>query len=225
MAGPYYIASYVPERHLLLRRNPNYHGPRPAEMREIDIDLAVASTRAVAAVESGSADYTSNVPFDRVGTLERDYGPDSDAGRAGRQRYFSSPAPILNVFVMNTRRSLFAGTRMRRALNFALDRRALAREVPADRVTAPGRPTDQFIPPGLPGFQDATIYPLGGPDLERARRLAGDRRHRAVLYACSRPACAKQAGIARRNLAEIGIDVDVKLFPFAEFFRRLAAPR
>ena len=29
MAGPYYIASYAPERHLLLRRNPNYHGPRP----------------------------------------------------------------------------------------------------------------------------------------------------------------------------------------------------
>jgi peptide/nickel transport system substrate-binding protein len=224
MAGPYYIASYVPERHLLLRRNPNYRGPRPAEMREIDINLAVASTRAVAAVERGRADYTSNVPFDRVGTLERDYGTDSDAERAGRQRYFSSPEPILNAFVMNTRRSLFAGTRMRRALNFALDRRALAREVPADRVTAPGRPTDQFIPPGLPGFQDATIYPLGGPDLERARRLAGDRRRQAVLYACSRPACAKHAGIARRNLAEIGIDVDVKLFPFGEFFGRLARP-
>jgi peptide/nickel transport system substrate-binding protein len=224
MAGPYYIASYVPERHLLLRRNPNYHGPRPAEMREIEIDLAVASTRAAAAVERGSADYTSSVPFDRVGALERDYGPDSDAGRAGRQRYFSGPAPILNVFVMNTRRPLFAGTRMRRALNFALDRRALAREVFADRVTAPGRPTDQFIPPGLPGFQDAKIYPLGGPDLERARRLAGDRRSQAVLYACSRPACAAQAGIARRNLAEIGIDVDVKLFPLGEMFRRLQLP-
>ena len=78
---------------------------------------------------------------------------------------------------------------------------------------APGRPTDQFIPPGLPGFQDAKIYPLGGPDLERARRLAGERRRQAVLYACSSPGMRRDAGIARRNLAEIGIDVDVKLFP------------
>ena len=26
-AGPYYVASYVPNRDLVLRRNPNYHGP------------------------------------------------------------------------------------------------------------------------------------------------------------------------------------------------------
>ncbi len=221
MAGPYYFASYVPERHLLLRRNPNYHGPRPAEMREIDIDLAAASTRAVPAVESGRADYTSSVPLDRVGTLERDYGPDSDVGRAGRQRYFSSPAPSLQAFAMNTRRPLFARTRMRRAVNFALDRPALARVLFADRVVGPGRPTDQFTPPGLPGFHDATIYPLGGPDLERARRLAGDRRRPAVLYTCKHPACVRQAAIARRNLAAIGIDVEVKTFPLFELFRRI----
>ena len=88
----------------------------------------------------------------------------------------------------------------------------------------PGRPTDQFIPPGLPGFRDAGIYSLGGPDLERARRLAGNRRRRAVLYTCNHPACLEQARVTRRNLAAIGIDVEVKHFAIPEMFGRLQTP-
>ena len=49
-AGPYYIASYVPGRRLLLRRNPHYRGDRPARLREIDFDLDVGAARAEAAV-------------------------------------------------------------------------------------------------------------------------------------------------------------------------------
>ena len=119
----------------------------------------------------------------------------------------------MHSFVLNTRRPLFARKRMRQAVNFALDRRALAHRVFGGDPGAPGRPTDQFIPPGLPGFRDAAIYPLGGPDLERARRLAGDRRRRAVLYTCNLRACVEQARVARRNLAAIGIDLDVKQLP------------
>ena len=75
--------------------------------------------------------------------------------------------------------------RLRRAVNFAIDRRALAANTGVGEV---GRPTDQHIPPGLPGFEDAAIYPLGGPDLPAARRLAGSERRRAVLYTCDFPA-------------------------------------
>ena len=46
MAGPYYIASSTPERRLVLRRNPNYGGRRPARFEEIEIDLDVAAARA-----------------------------------------------------------------------------------------------------------------------------------------------------------------------------------
>jgi ABC-type transport system substrate-binding protein/class 3 adenylate cyclase len=224
MAGPYYIASYAPQRRLLLRRNPNYHGPRHARMREIDINLDVTTARALAAVESGRADYVSRVPVDRVAELDRRYGPESDAGRAGHQRYFSTPLASLHSFVMNSHRPLFAGTRMRRALNLALDRRALARVVLQGPLGGPGRPTDQFIPPGLPGFHDVAIYPLGGPDVEQARRLAGNRRRHAVLYTCIVPVCVEQGREIRRNLAAIGVDVEVKNFPWTEMVRRILRP-
>ena len=37
-AGPYYVASYSPEQGAVLKRNPNYHGPRPHGLDEIDYD-------------------------------------------------------------------------------------------------------------------------------------------------------------------------------------------
>ena len=224
MAGPYAIASYTPKRRLVLRRNPNYGGTRPARFREIEVDLDVPAARAVAAVEAGRADYVSAVPPEQVPSLERRYGPDSRAARAGGQRYFSSPEAVVHYFALNTRRPLFARTRLRQAVNEALDRRALAHRVFGGDPGAPGRPTDQFIPPGLPGFRDAAIYPLGGPDLERARRLAGDRRRRAVLYTCNERACVEQARAARRSLAAIGIDLAVKQFPGEELISRVQRP-
>ena len=128
MAGPYYIASYVPERHLLLRRNPNYGGQRPRGMREIDIDLDVSLHARGDARSKPAAPTTPAASRSTVSPRSNgDHGPDSAAAQAGRQRYFSGPAPVTALFVMNTRRPLFAGTRMRRAVNFALDRRALAR--------------------------------------------------------------------------------------------------
>jgi YVTN family beta-propeller protein len=225
MAGPYYIASYVPKRRLVLRRNPNYGGTRSAKFREIDMDLEhVAPQRAVAAVEAGRADYVSTVPPDSIAALDRRYGARSGSAQAGRQRYFSGTAPALHYFALNTRRPLFASRRLRQAVNAALDRRALARRVQYGRLGGPGRPTDQFIPPGQPGFRDAAIYPLGGPDLPRARRLAGRQPRRAALYTCNLPHCLEHGRVLRTNLAAIGIDVVIRNFSLGQMFKRLGRP-
>ena len=149
-AGPYYYAEYLPGRRLLLKRNPGYHGPRQARMRAIDIELDVGRTRAVAAVDGGRADYLGSVPVERVAGLDRDYGAHSDAARAGRQRYFSGPFPVLNAFVLNTGRPLFARKRMRRAVNFALDRRALARLFGGSRLPTPVVPRTSSSRPICP---------------------------------------------------------------------------
>jgi ABC-type transport system substrate-binding protein len=106
---------------------------------------------------------------------------------------------------------------MRRAVNYAIDRRRFAR-VGGDR------PTDQQIPPGWPGFRDATIYPLGGPDLVTARRLAGSGPRRGVLYTCNFPECLERAEIVRENLAAIGIELEVRRFSMGEMFARVRKP-
>jgi ABC-type oligopeptide transport system substrate-binding subunit len=149
------------------------------------------------------------------------YGARSEAARAGRQQLFTQPSLSVYSFVFNTRRGPFTDARLRRAVSFAMDRRALAAHT---GLGESGRPTDQFIPPGLPGFEDAAVYPLGGPDLASARRLAGHRRRHAVLYTCNLPGCTAHGQIMRSNLRAIGIDLDVRQFPKGEMFRRASNP-
>ena len=223
--GPYYIAFHAPNRELVLRRNPFYHGPRPRRSAEIDYRFGSGPEANSALVESGRADYAnatigdqhfaSSVSAATKARLAQRYGPGSPAARAGRQRYFSNRTITKQYLLLNSRRPLFATARMRRAVNFAVDRSALA-------ATAgqgfSGLPTDQYLPAGMPGYRDADIYPLGRPNLARARRLAGHGRHHAVMYTCNRPACARVAEIVRADLRRIGIDVAIKPFALVPMF-------
>ena len=104
---------------------------------------------------------------------------------------------------------------MRRAVNFAVDRPALARNALAGFASVP---TDQYLPPGTPGFHDADIYPLGGADPVRARALAGAHRGHAVMYTCSTAACRSVGQTVKSDLRAIGITVEVKQFPYALMF-------
>ena len=226
-AGPYYIASHAPDRDLALLRNPYYRGPRPRRPAEIEYRFGLTPDRAAAVVESGRADYAnaaigdphvaaSVTPALRTRLRQR-YGTGSTAARANRQRYFVDRTLALQYLLLNSRRALFASERMRRAVNFAIDRRALA------ATAGPGffgLPTDQYLPTGLPGFRDADIYPLGGPEAHRARSLAGGRRRHAVMYTCNKPACLNGAEIVKADLRVIGIDVETRQFPILELFRR-----
>jgi peptide/nickel transport system substrate-binding protein len=182
----------------------------------------------VAAIEAGRADFLELHPPGDPGVsaaverrLADRYGPRSTAARAGRQQLFTQPEPNIYYFAFNTRRGPFADPRLRRAVNFAIDRRALALHTGLGEL---GRPTDQYITPGLPGFEDAAIYPLGGPDLQTARRLAGSTRRQAVLYTCDLPGCSRHGQILKSNLSAIGIELQVREFPIPEHFERLARP-
>jgi YVTN family beta-propeller protein len=225
-AGPYYVSSHVPDRSLVLRRNPGYRGPRRGTLEELRYRIGVTAERGIAAVDAGRADLVPlaapaigpGAEVQHVRRLAARYGPHSDAARAGRQRLFTGPAPNVYWFAFNARRPLFADVRLRKAVNYAMDRRALAEHTGGGEI---GRPADQMIAPGLPGFEDAAIFPLGGPDLATARRLAGGAKRRAVLYTCNLPGCARHGQILRSNLQAIGIELDVRQFTVGEMFERI----
>jgi peptide/nickel transport system substrate-binding protein len=211
-AGPYYVSSYTPNEQIILTRNPNYNGPRPHPLDEIVYSLGVAKTRTVDQIERGEVDYAPDgIPTGAAPRLTARYGAGSAASRAGHQRYFSAPLIGLWYLALNTSRPLFADVRLRKAVNYAIDRGALLRE--QERGVDAGESTDQYLPPSMPGFQDAHIYPLEHPDLVTAKRLARGRGGRAVLYTCNTPACSRRAEIIKSNLKPIGIEVEVKQFP------------
>ena len=93
----------------------------------------------------------------------------------------SGPAPACACSYLNTSRPLFRNNpKLRQAVNFAVDRKALARE----RGLSPADATDQYLSPVTPALQGRAHLPAQGPDLKKARALAKGhtRSGKAVLY-------------------------------------------
>jgi YVTN family beta-propeller protein len=224
-AGPYRVTSYTPGREIVLTRNPNYHGSRPHRLAELDFRVGIPGPRAIAQVQTGTADLAVDGEVDSTDAarLAATYGPGSPATRSGHQQYFVSPAPTLDFFALNTHRRLFADVRLRRAVNYAIDRTALAHL--GDPVAPlPEQPSDNYLPPGIPGYRNVHSYPLT-PDLTKARALAkGHVGATVVLYTCAGSPCAEQAQIVKTDLGAIGLRVVVKAFQGPTLFTKLVTP-
>jgi len=76
----------------------------------------------------------------------------------------------------------------------------------------------------MPGFRDADIYPLGRPDLARARRLAHVGIRQAVMWTCQSPSCLRLAESVKQTLRAIGIGVRIKEIPASAIFEREFTP-
>jgi ABC-type transport system substrate-binding protein/predicted Ser/Thr protein kinase len=214
--GPFYVASVTGNRVVLLP-NPNYGGDRPRRAARIVFENGAPTPQAVALADRGQLDYLppdfqGESLLNVSGPLDRRYGAGSAAARAGDQRYLYRAIPAWDGVVLNAARPLFRDVRMRRAVEYALDRRTLARNY-ADL------PSDGIVPPAVPGFGAQLAYPLT-PDLEHARRLAGPQRRKAVLYYCTNgpfggTGHARVAALIRAELARLGMAVSIVAPPCA----------
>ena len=223
-AGPYYVASYTPRQQLVLRRNPNYNGDRPHHVEQIVIAIGVHPARGLEQVEAGTADYALELPLKAGLRLESAYPPGAEATKAGHPQYLVSEALGARILHMNASRPLFSDVRVRQAVNYAIDRKALAAQGRRAAVVNPfnaGPPTDDYIPPSATGTANFHVYPLDGPDIRRARSIAGRMRETAVMYTPNTSPWREEAEIVRRNLKPLGIDVQVKEFPLGDFFTRV----
>jgi ABC-type transport system substrate-binding protein len=220
-AGPYVITEFRPGERVTIRRNRFYRGSRPHHLDGFDVNLRVAGQAdALDQVERGDADWSPALAptyFEPGRGLAAKYG-------VNKSRFFVRPGFILRHIVFNHARPLFRDNApLRKAVNFALDRDDLAR-------AATGTPlseslTDQYLPPGMPGFKDAAIYPLRKPDLQRARALARGnlRGGKAVLYVNSAPQPFAVAQAAKQQISALGIEVELRPLPGLSFLTRLYA--
>jgi peptide/nickel transport system substrate-binding protein len=222
-AGPYHLQQHVEGRLAVLTRNPFWRRKlMPGVQANVDRILlerpGLKPKEAIEAVERDEIDLVlaHGAPSEIPGLVSR-YG-------VNRKRLFVRPRLTFFYLVFNLDRPLFRGNaKLRRAVNYALDRPQMVR--PFGQLV--GRPTDQTLPPGMPGYRDWDLYPLKGPNLKQARVLARGnlRQARASLYirrpiaeAFARPV----AEVARLNLAQIGLEVEIEEVP--SLFQRLRAP-
>ena len=148
-----------------------------------------------------------HVPPAAASTLAERYG-------INKGRFFIRRQMSTWYLPLNTSRPLFRGNaKLRQAVNYAIDRPQLVRQF---GFLGGGR-TDQILPPGMPGYQDAKVYPLVGVNaaaLTRARALASGstRDGKAVMYTFDSAPGPAIAQVVQFNLRQIGIDVEIKTF-------------
>jgi peptide/nickel transport system substrate-binding protein len=158
------------------------------------------------------------VPAVRPGNPDRIRGDLTGRARGADYAPARRPVPSVAYVFMNTQLPPFDRLELRRAVEFALDRAELAAAVGSDAV-----PTQNLLPPGVPGYARLDLYPH---DLERARALvrqAGARGKRVTVWAA-----AGSRGPARalwRTLGEIGLRAMYQQLPAERYYAVVAGRR
>ncbi len=147
--GPYYMASFDPGDHVLLRRFEDYYGPTPP-IREIHQQIFAEEKLSVQKLESGEFDLHSLMTKDWEKKVHKETGttPFTDGSIEERWVWRTSYAFI----AWKNTHPLFSDPEVRRAMTMACDRERLRDVLALGKAvvtTGPQHPKSPFYPPGL----------------------------------------------------------------------------
>jgi peptide/nickel transport system substrate-binding protein len=211
--GPYVITGAQPGRGWEYGRNPRWRGGNAKLMPQIpsghvdriEVDVLRNPSTQVADLESGRYDWMGNPPpADRYAAVKEKYD--------GTQ-FKVEPTISTYFFWMNTKQPPFDDVRLRRAVNHAIDPRALER-IYAGQLTG----TQQILPPGMPGYKRLDLYPH---DLARAKELvaAAHPSDRAITVWTDTESPNSEAGEYLEGvLKELGFETTLKIVNADNYF-------
>jgi peptide/nickel transport system substrate-binding protein len=214
-AGPYRVAAYTPGDAIELVRNPGYApgeaGPTEPGPAAIHVDLGVSADDAVRRVAAGQADYAQARPSPAQVRA---------AAADPAERVWRHVEGATYYFFMNTTRAPFADIRVRRAVNLAIDRQAMARAFGGEAV-----PTAQVLPPGVPGRR--RLDPAPAPDIARARELVAQAGAMGAVVSIWGPTGDPSPAVTRlleHTLDRIGLKAAPRLWDRSTMLATLADP-
>jgi peptide/nickel transport system substrate-binding protein len=168
--GPYHIVAYDPNKQMKLERNPYFHewskdAQPDGHADTILYDFGLTEQAQVNAVENGQADWM----FDQPPT-----GRLNELGTHYAKQVHITPLTAMWYAPMNTNLPPFNNELARKAVNYAIDRKALVSLFGGPNLATP---ICQLLPPNFPGHEDYCPYTVNpgatwsAPDLEKAKQL------------------------------------------------------
>lgn len=219
--GPYVITRSS-RRGWTYERNPEWRSRNGALMPQIPsghlgavkIKIVHGVAKAIREVERGKLDWISQEMSGPAFTSLRHRLP---------SRVRLEPTLSTEYFWLNTSKPPFDDVRVRRAVNYAVDR-TVFRRLSGGQLS----PTQQILPPDLPGYRKQTLYPH---DMAKARRLiaAADPATRNVtLWTRGQPnylAPTEYAAYFAAALDKLGFTVRLRLLSPERYFSVVGNPR
>src|SRR6478735_7687878 len=139
-AGPYYIASRVPNKSIVVKRNPYYKGKRPHNLNQIVYNVGNSLAATYLRTQQGATDYAAGgIPPASYAEAANKYG-------VNKSQFWVKPQLGISYLAFNHDRSLFKGAKgidLAKAINYAIDRKAML----AQGGYLAGKRTDQVLPP------------------------------------------------------------------------------
>lgn len=218
--GPFEIVSRVPGKETKLKRNDAYWEPLP-DITELTYRVIPDPQLRVSELTAGKVDFVQDLPVDRIAELVRD--PDVTVKSGPENRVI-----FLGTNVTKVRRTPtdpntpnpLADHRVRQALELALDRRAIQRDV----MHGQSIPTAVAAPPTINGYPQRFDH-LRPPNPAKARTLlkeAGYDRGFTIPLDCPNNRYSNDTeickAIATQLRTALGLTVNVRLRPQAEHF-------
>ncbi len=147
--GPYMFKEYKLAQRLTLARNPHYFRPGTGHVDGIEADIGVSTETAFLRIQRGQADLDGDFPTPIPPAEFLNVLGDSTLGK----RVAKQVQVATQYIAMNTRMKPFDNVLVRRAINYAINKRLLVR-----LVNGRGSATDTFLPPLMPGYGHYTLY-------------------------------------------------------------------
>jgi len=204
-AGPYTWSYNEPSERADLARNPHYTGTRGRHVDGIELDMALNLNTCFDETKANQLDIGC-LPPDQIVGVAQEYGV-SRTKPVGTGRFWVKSSPCESTLWFNYHRLFANNLALRQAVNWALDRKALAAQLAPYSVT----PWTHLIPPGFPGVVTAKrLQPYSlRADLAKARQLAaghmGDGSIR-VAYQSAGHTGPITAQAVRQALVDLGFD-------------------
>lgn len=171
--GPYYFASYNPNRALILKRNPYFHvWSNAAEPQgyptEIEMTFGLPVESEITAVENNEADWVFDPPPpDRLSQLSTTYA----------SQVHVNPLTAIFYLPMNVNLKPFSNLKARQALNYAINKNSTVNLYGGPLLA---QPACTILPPGFPGHINYCDYTNGsgsswnGTNLAKAKQLVAE---------------------------------------------------
>ncbi len=165
-SGPFMISKVNAPRSLTMERNPNFQTVKDAgatEVADANVDKIIVNenknnSAQVTDIEQNKVDFMLDPPVaDRLAEVKAKYS----------DRFRMEDSINTYYFFMNTEKAPFNDIKVRQAINYAIDPEALNR-IFGGRL----HPSQQILPPGMPGYQEYKLYP--GPDMNKAKQLLAE---------------------------------------------------